>query len=890
MFTSCRRASVTGLLAILPITATAQDVGRIAGRVTAAETGIGLEGASLRLVGTSLTATTDERGNFVFPRVAAGAATVRASYIGREPGSVNVTVSSRETARADLQMRLVSLAPIVVEAVRAKGQADALSRQQSAPNIMSIVAADQMGRFPDASAPEAVQRLPGVAIERDQGEGRYIKVRGASAAQTQVTVNGEQVPSPEATARQIALDAVPVAVLEAVEVSKAITPNMDADAIGGAVNLVTRSAPDRRTFMLESSGGYVPIRSDYSGNGSFTWGNRTADGKLGALISGSFSRRNFGSDGIEPDYDLGDTRADDALSELDVRHYTLWRSRLGATGSFDYQLGEGSALRLTGLFSELTDHEQRRRLTHAVEDGEITYAHKNRKEILSTLNLAAGGDHLARNGLRLDYRFAFTRSQEDTPFDDEVFFLAEGISFNPALADPQRPQPNANTLSGPFLFDEAAPGTTLTKNRDFTAGANLAIPFSMGASATGTVKFGGKFRDKRKDQQVTEREIGLADGANDIELGTAIGSPFDNNGFNPGTYLIPFTTSPADIHSFRSRFASQLGEAELNLEEETNDYVLRERVLAGYVMAELPLSSRFMLLPGIRFERTSLDTDGFEFDSETEELTPASASNSYNNIFPMVHARVSIDESTNLRGAFTSTIFRPNFFDLVPFRIRDDEDLAIGNPAIEASTSRNFDLLFERYDRNIGLVSAGVFYKQIDKPIFLSTTDNELGGETEQPVNATDGSIVGFELALQKRFSSLPGFWGGLGMFANFTWTDSKATQPNGRETRLAGQADRVANFALSYERGRFSGQVSTNFTGNSILEAGEDAEDDLFIAARTQVDASASLFISNSTQLFVEALNLGNTPYRTYVINTDRPRQIEYYEPWMQVGLRWRP
>ena len=885
-----RHAALLLALATFPGVTAAQDAGRIAGRVTAAESGEGLSGAIITVLGSTLSATSDDNGNFVVARVAPGKVRLLARYVGRQADTVAVAVTAGATARADVALRTVTLAGVVVQAVRAKGQAEALSRQKNAPNIMSIVASDQMGRFPDASAPEAAQRLPGVAIERDQGEGRYIKIRGAAASNTQVTVNGEQVPSPEAEARQIALDAVPVGVLEAIEVSKAITPDMDADAVGGVVNLVTRKAPEERLLSFESSGGYAQIREEYAGLTALTLGGRSRDKKLGALFSGSFSRRNFGSDGIEPDYDLGDTRAEDALAELDVRRYSLWRSRLGLTSALDYRLGTGSSLYLTGLYSALTDNEQRRRLTHAIEDGEIAYAHKNRKEILSTLNLMAGGEHLSRRGLRFDYRLAFTRSQEDTPFDDEVFFLTEDVAFSPSLANANRPQPGAGSaINGPYRFDEATPGVTLTRNRDWSGGANLSLPFQFGASGTGAFRIGVKFRDKFKDQQVSELAVELADDADDILLGTDVGSRFSNSGFNPGSYPIPFITAAGDIRRFTSRFRSQLGEGELNLEEETNDYELNERVVAGYAMAELNLSPRLLLLPGLRVERTRLETDGFAFDNETETLTATSGSNRYTNLFPMVHARWALGDQSNVRAAFTTAIFRPNFFDLVPYRVRDDEDLDLGNPALHPTTSRNVDLLFERYDRTIGLVSAGVFVKQLRRPIFFRTVDNDLGGETTQPVNAEDGRIVGAEVAVQQRFTFLPGVWSGLGVYANYTWTDSKATQPTGRETRLAGQADRVANVALSYERGRFSGQASVNYTGRSILEVGEAAEDDLYIDDRTQVDLQGSFFLTPTAQLFVEALNLGNAAYRTYVLTANRPRQIEFYEPWVQVGIRWR-
>lgn len=874
------------MLAALLVPATslalvAQEPGRVEGRVEAADTRLALPGARIIVVGTTLSAVTGENGRFVLPRVPAGARTLRVSYIGREGQERRVDVSASATVSADFSLTPISLTPVMV---RASGQAEALSRQRNAANIKNVVSADQMGRFPDASAPEAIQRLPGVALQRDQGEGRYVQIRGSSAATTQVTVNGEQIGSPEADARQIALDAVPVGVLAAVEVSKAITPDMDADAVGGSVNLVTKRAGEGRTFTMEGAGGYAPLRSAGSGLAAATYGDRTGSGRLGWLFSGSFGERNFGSDDIEPGYD------DDDLNELEVRHYSLWRRRTGATAALDFKATPRTTFYVNGLWSELQDQEQRRALVHAIEDGELAYLHKNRLEKIGTFNVLAGAEHQLPRGLSLDYRLGFTQSQEDTPFDREVAFLQEGVAFAPSRADPDRPQanPQGGTIGGTYLFDELATGGSLTKNRDVVGAVNLSIPFLMTGGRSATLKTGLKLREKRKDQRIDAFEVGL-DGA-DITLGTDVGRPFDNDGFAAGDYAFPWRTSASEVFGFESRFAGQLDGREADLEAQTEAYDLRERVSAGYAMAELNLSPRLLVLPGLRLERTSLESDGSEFDTDTETLTPVSAENSYSNLFPMLHARLALGDAVNVRAAFTSTIFRPNFIDLVPYRIVDGDDISTGNPDLNPTTARNFDLMMERYDRDIGLLSAGVFFKQLSDPVFVRTEDNGGGGETSQPVNAESGEIRGFELAWQQRFTSLPGALAGLGLYANYTWTDSKATQPGGRETRLAGQSENAYNVALSYERRGFSGQLSLNHVGRYIDELGEDAEDDLFADGRDQLDLSASYFVTPAAQVYVEALNLTNAPLRTYQGSADRLRQHEFYRASLQVGLRYRP
>lgn len=870
------------LLAVAaPTLLSAQGTGRVAGVVRGSESKVPLPGAQVTLVGSTLTVTTNNEGRFVLAPVVAGELRVRISYLGRTPRTITVSVTTGGTTTLTADLESVVLSAVTV---RASGQAEALSRQQNAANIKNVVAADQMGRFPDASAPEAVQRLPGVALQRDQGEGRYVQLRGSSAATTQVTVNGEQIGSPEASSRQIALDAVPVGVLAAVEVSKAITPDMDADAVGGSVNLITKRPGIGRTVTAELSGGYAAIREQGSGLGAVTYGDRSADGRFGWLLSGSYGRRNFGSDGVEPDYD------DDALNELEVRHYSLWRQRTGSTASLDFRPNARTTFYVNGLWSELQDQEQRRVQAHLIEDGELAYLHKNRLEKISTLNVLAGAEHQLPRGIQLDYRAGATRSQEDTPFDREFGFLQEDVAFSPSRADVNRPQPNpsAAALAGTYAFDEMEYGSSLTRNRDLVGAFNLSFPLRLGTSTTGRLRVGAKARDRHKDQVLDAFATELEDG--DLVLGRDIGSRFDNAAFSAGRYAMPFRTSASDVSDFTTRFRSMLSSPEADLEAQSEAFDLRERVLAGYVSAELNLTPRLLFLPGVRVEQTQLESDGNVFDAEEETLSPMSAKNNYTNLFPMAHLRYRIADQTNVRAAYTQTIFRPNFFDLVPYRIVDGEDVETGNPQLKPMLARNYDLMIERYDQRVGVISAGVFFKQLTNPVFSQTLDNELGGETTTPVNAQDGEIRGVELAWQQRFTSLPGVLSGLGLYSNFTYTDSRATQPNGRVTRLAGQSSRAYNIAVSYEKYGFSGQVSLNHVGDFIDELGEEEGDDLFANSRSQLDLSMSYFFTSSTQVYAEAINLTNAPYRTFQGAPDRMRQREFYRPSLQLGLRFRP
>ncbi|MBN2008871.1 TonB-dependent receptor [candidate division KSB1 bacterium] len=870
----------------------AAEYGQITGKITEAPTGLELPGANIRLLGTTLGAASDLKGRFVIPRIAAGSYEIEVSYLGykSKKAQVNIKAGDKLTQNFSLETTTISGQEVVVWGVRAKGQAQALNQQKNASNIINIVASDQMGRFPDASAPEAVQRIPGISVQRDMGEGRYIQIRGGSPRMTAVTFNGERVPSPEGNDRQIALDAVPVDILEAIQVSKAIIPDMDADAIGGAVNLVTKKAPDSRVFQVETGGGYAPIREKMSPGGNITFGERYANGKIGLMLSGSANRRNFGANDVEPDYEFNDPGlADDQLVELQVRHYTLWRSRVGGTAMLDYWLDENSFLYLSGIYSELQDCELRRRLTENVEDGELEFSHKSRLEKEISMNYTAGGEHLFGSGYQLDYHLTMTRSEENTPYDNEIAFVQEDVTFNPNISDPDfiRANPGASYINGAYAFDKIEPASSLTKDTDYVGAVNFKVPYNI-SNFVGNFKVGVKYRDKKKTQDVSESKYKLNKGENDILLGTNIGSTFDFENFDPGDYLFPkWATSQDDVDNFVANHRSVL-KGETAIDANAEDFEATEKTSAAYAMTEINFSPKFMLLPGVRYEKTNVDATGYAWDSETETLSKATAKHSYDKLFPMLHARYRFTPQTNVRGAFTSVLARPNYYDTAPYRLRDDEDIELGNPNLNPTYANNYDIMVEHYAQSIGLISAGFFYKQIDNPIFVFIYDNDLGGETQQHQNGKNGSITGFEFALQRQLQFLPSPFNGLGIYANYTYTTSDATLPDGRSVQFPGQPDNVYNFALSYEKAGFSGQLSMNYHDQYVLEYGEASDSDLFVNKHLQLDFSASYKVASSISVFLELINLTNEPYRTFMGVKDRPYQIEYYKQWGRLGVRY--
>ncbi len=396
------------LLAIavfVPGTVGAQGgTGSIEGVVTGPAGGV-ISDVRVAIQGTNLTANTDLTGFYRLATVPAGEHTVVFVYMGLQASNAEVTVTAGQTLTQDMTMVYggeieVRGSPLLV------GQAKALNRQKNAINISNIVAADQIGRFPDKNASEATQRIPAVSLLRDQGEGRYVMVRGTEARLNSTTVNGERIPSPESGQRNVALDTIPADLLQSIEVSKALTPDMDGDSIGGTVDLVTLRAPEETRVSASLGTVYTSLMEKNAPTGQLTFGTRFGDEKdWGLIVSASGSDRKAGSDNIEPEYDDGD------LAVLEMRDYTIQRERYGVTADLDFQASTRSNYYLRGLWTNYIDTEIRRAKGNVVEDGEIERATRDRSQESFINSVTFGGENTIGASWVMDYHLMWNKSR-----------------------------------------------------------------------------------------------------------------------------------------------------------------------------------------------------------------------------------------------------------------------------------------------------------------------------------------------------------------------------------------------------------------------------------------------------------------------------------------------
>ena len=866
---------------ILGTSASAQSTGALVGKVLN-EAGDPLVGVEILVAG--ITAKSDKQGRFRMPGVPAGTHTVVASYLSALADASEVTIEAGKTAEIELRLKRFSES-VEVRAPMFEGQVSALSQQKAASNITNVVSADQIGRFPDPNAAEATQRVPAVTLQRDQGEGRYVLVRGTEARLNSTTVDGERIPSPEADGRDIALDVIPADLLQAIEVSKALLPDMDGDAIGGSVNLVTKRAPESLRIAATIAGGYNELTEGAITNGNFVWGSRLGASKnAGLLVAASYYDTDRGSDNFEPEYDDGD------LDTLGLRDYVINRKRTGLNVSFDYNVSDQMSLFTRVLWNDYEDTEIRRAMVNAVSDNEISREIKDRLQESKINSFTFGGERQLSTTSTLDFRMAFNKSQEETPGEYESAFIQEDVEFDPNVSedsiDPDNIQANPlNQDYNEFFLDEISVNRKVAEEKDIVAAVNFGRAYYRDRDFNGTWKIGVKARFKEKNQ---DNDLLVFEPDDDFPLTDVLSDFESQTDFMDGRYDIGFFADPDEV---RRLFNELDGDKEFDPEEDLADFNSSEDTQAIFGMTDLNLSSRTTIVAGLRVERTTTDYEAKELDFDEEGdfagFTPVTGGNDYTVLLPMVHWKYKLDPNTNLRAAVTRTFARPNFIDLAPYQliIREDEEIERGNPELEPTRSWNLDFFAERYFQPVGIISGGIFYKKLSDNIFTFRFEEEFDGsefDVTQKRNGGDATVMGAEFAFERNM------FGGLGIFLNFTYVDSEADYPDRPATRLQGQAETTGNLALGLERGRFSGRVSLNHNSEYLFEVGEEEEEDLFIDQHLQLDLSMSFRMTNMLSLSLQAMNLTDEPYRVYQNTTDRPIQEEYYGRWATLGLKF--
>lgn len=894
----------------------------ISGTVVDAQTNLALPGAVVRAAGVGRSAVTGQNGRFVLTGVPAGTHDVEVSYMGYQGQAQRVAVAAGSAGRVSflLQPGAVEVDGVTVVGQRT-GQARALNQQLTSANITNVVAADQIGRFPDANIGDAIKRIPGINVALDQGEARFGLIRGTEPRLNSVMLNGERVPSAEAEVREVQLDLIPSDMVAAVEVNKALTPDMDADAIGGAVNIVTRAAPPGRRISTTLGSGYNYLSGQPMGLASGVLSERFAGGRMGLVLSGSYFNHELGSDNIEAVWE----RADDGqafVEEFDVRRYDVQRVRRSVAGSLDFQLSPVSTLTWRSMYNHRDDWENRYRLRYAldepgadgVQEGVIRRQTKGgidnprvrntRLEDQRVQSHALSGDHLLGR-VQAQWSAAYARASEFRPDERYIEYEVSDVPIRADLSNPRKPAFAALDAAavGADRFDlrRIEDFQSLTREEDLSGRLDVMLPLAADAERS-NLKVGARLRmkDKLRDNSYARvsplQSLGTLSAVENADL--------SDPGYLAGNYPVgTFAT-----REFLGRMDFRDG-ARFRFQDRPQDYMpgnydANERITAGYAMLSQRLTDRLSVIAGLRVENTDIRYDGHELNEDDNLITATTGADNYTNLLPGIHARFELAPRTVLRAAWTNTLARPNYYDLVPYRVVsfDDDVLAVGNPDLDPTTAMNFDVMLERYFQSVGLVSAGVFYKDVNDFIFTYTRNDQADPATgrrfrriTQPQNGGNADLWGAEFAVQRQLDFLPGFWSGFGIYANYTFTDSRVRGLNveGREDErlaLPGTSRHTGNASLSYDARRLSLRGSLNFQDSFIDPGslGDDAFYDRYYDRAVNVDVNASLTVTPQLRVFLEANNLTNQPLRYYQGVRERMMQEEFYDRRFTAGLKY--
>lgn len=842
-----------------------------------------LSGAVVRIEPLNRGVLTDQNGEYRLIAVPPGNYTIAAEYLGYTAGSQAVSLAGggMTTVNLVLQADPIALSGIEVFGQLTRGQAQALNEQRTAANLQYVVNEEQFDRYPDVNAAETVQRLPGVSIARDQGEGRYVQVRGLGQELNSLTMNGVRIPAiGRGAERSVELDLIQSSLIEDITVTKALRPDLDADALGGVVDFQLKKAGFLPEFNVEAGLGLNDQESEINNYGrSITSFNgsasqRFADDRVGALVAGSFHNTERGS--IFESWRYYEDEGPDTWRHR-TTDYDVGRERIGLVGNFDFQYSPAGELGLTLSWDRFMEDEIRRLVAYdALRGREQRFTGNRTREQYLTFGKLYG-EH-SFGGAMLDFEGSWAEGREGWPDITEFQWSRP----NPILTGLSNADLDAlatgSTFAGldtPLTLDYAYTYPTHVGSTQQTAGVNLTLPFGPGSS---TLKFGGKWTQADREYLFTSVRTGPGAGAVSTINGGEFGLPDVRMG-DPEIDGLSLA-APLIVPDAKSNASS---------------YQADETILAGYAMATTDWGRRFTTLAGLRVENTSHDylqySTGFEGTGD------------YTTLLPSFHAVVRLNDDAQVRAAVTRGLARPSFSNLVPTESVDEADLEIsrGNPGLEPLKAWSYDLMLERYSASLGFLGAGLFYKQIEDPIATQSYTETRNGQSYvvfQPRNGGSATVYGIELSTFQPLSILrvPALrW--FAVNANYTWNHSD-TDFGGLDAQaypLPNSPEHTGNVSLTYDNpglglsaviaGNYRSYMWEKFEGGQLhndIWTGEEFHLDFGLTQQWSEGLATYLQLNNLTN---EAdTEIEGEPSQSY----SRIHERERYSWWATVGLRY--
>ncbi len=789
--------------------------------------------------------------------------------------------------------------------------AAAIEAKRDANNIVDVLASDTIGRFPDQNLADSLGRVPGLAIERDQGQARFINFRGAPFQYAKIAFDGIDVLGAE-DGRTPRFDAFPSVITSQIEVNKAITPDMPGEATVGFINIQTFKPFDKEGLSFSFEGGKG--KQELGGvdidklNGRLSFSNEM----FGAVLFGSHNLRGRITDNREYEYaDTDDNGVDDSVVNLDFRSYRGEREDNAYGGRFEFRPSDDHSIFISTLYSEFIDREERNQFDFDLDSPVALESEAYVPVIVVTRLLEDGLYDNSTDTTTLGYdalfgtwslnaRLNYTETENNTnvpvPFSAgaavggtvDVSDIENPLLFLTGVGDPNS-SVDVNTLSYPATFglifanaidtEAAKAKLDLTRQFDFS---NSSLELKFGLQLDSREAIGG-------DTLVFG---GFPEG---VDIASFVTDELWSSDFNN-------TISGRNVNNIAldNAWDEAVGDRSIEFDDDTL-ISIEEDITALYVMGTSDFSWGNVVY-GVRFEQTEFTSSGSLIDDDGA-TTAIESDNDYSNVLPSVNVNINLSDTTKVRVSASSGLSRPTYSQIRVSQSVDPVTLEVsgGNPTLDPEESIGFDAAFEWYFAEASLLSVGTYYREIDNVIYpgTSTVDGSLfapgliaeGTDTtfNSFFNGTDGMLSGLELNLLGTFENLlPAPFDGLGGNMNLTFIDSEFTAPflDDQQFSLPGTSEEIFNISVFYERYGVSARLNYQYRDDWLSTTENDSLSE-FWAEAERVDASIRYtfpekVLGTELTLALNANNITDERDVRYINSRATPNQVEGF------GRRW--
>jgi len=770
------------------------QTGSIKGLVTDSDTDEALTGANVIIQGTTLGAATDFDGAYLIRNIPVGTHTLVVSYIGYQKKSIEINIIENRTLEQNVTLKLNAIeGQEVTITAQAQGQLEAINQQLTSDNIANIVSESRIQKLADFNAAAALSRLPGVSTTQSSGEANKVVIRGLSPKFNSIEIEGVRLSATGSSSigltsdiyvttngvqndRSVDLSMVSPYMLRTIAVYKSLTPDMNANSIGGTVNMELREAPAGLNYDLLWQQGYTAKSGSYGNYRAVaSASDRFFDNALGVYALINLESYDRDADNLGAGYDIAAEEVDKdkitgyrPVKVRDVtftRHYET-RDRYGANLILDYILPGGS-VKFVNMFARLNSDYQDNRQSINYNDGRLGWR----------LQLGDNTIDQRMHSLKFDLDFGFITTDLSASYTSSRNTLENShvMNFNQVAGVLIQDRDNLVPEDLSYLVNYAGDSSVVLRSGNlfsnyykedkYTFKADFEIPFNLGNAASGFIKFGGQYgtQSNSTDQEApylgfngsatgegddiqSKLMRGIKDkfGINVNSAGDLIGTSFlstEDGVFDPfldNTYgeiyyaadptllqdIIDYIISNPEFDASNTAYSSgrEGGWYDGPYQQLTNDYTYDEDNYAIYAMAKINFLD-FVVIGGARYENVKSDYFAYNArdirNAQLQKMYDTTSVNKNDFLLPMAQIKYSPFDWMDVRYAYTQTLSRPDYQQLSPkFTITQNNDIYAGNPELEPAKAFNHDLSFTFHTNEIGLFTIGGFYKTIENFVY----------------------------------------------------------------------------------------------------------------------------------------------------------------------------